>query len=115
MALPFLALYLNGQLGVSMTEVGLVLLVSSAIGATGNIVGGEIADKFSRKRIMGMALGGRAVMMVLIAAVITFVSGYLIIAVVSPSAPSWGRCSNRPLMPWSRTSYRPTEGWTLTG
>jgi MFS family permease len=82
MALPFLALYLNGQLGVSMTEVGLVLLVSSAIGATGNIVGGEIADKFGRKRIMGLALGGRAVMMILIAAVIAFVSGYLIIAVM---------------------------------
>jgi MFS family permease len=81
MALPFVALYLNGQLGVSMTEVGLVLLVSSAIGATGNIVGGEIADKFGRKRIMGLALSGRAVMMVLIAAVIAFVSGYLIIAV----------------------------------
>jgi MFS family permease len=82
MALPFVALYLNGQLGVSMTEVGLVLLVSSAIGATGNIVGGEIADKFGRKRIMGLALGGRAVMMVLIAAVIAYVSGYLIIAVM---------------------------------
>ncbi len=82
MALPFLALYLNGQLGVSMTEVGLVLLVSSAIGATGNIVGGEIADKFGRKRIMGFALGGRAVMMILIAVVIAFVSGYLIIAVM---------------------------------
>jgi MFS family permease len=82
MALPFLALYLNGQLGVSMTEVGLVLLVSSAIGATGNIVGGEIADKFGRKRIMGLALSGRAVMMVLIAAVIAYVSGYLIIAVM---------------------------------
>lgn len=81
MALPFVALYLNGQLGVSMTEVGLVLLVSSAIGATGNIVGGEIADKFGRKRIMGLALSGRALMMVLIAAVIAFVSGYLIIAV----------------------------------
>ncbi|HEY3420949.1 MAG TPA: MFS transporter [Methanomassiliicoccales archaeon] len=82
MALPFVALYLNGQLGVSMTEVGLVLLLSSAIGATGNIVGGEIADKFGRKRIMGLALTGRAVMMVLIAAVIAFLSGYLIIAVM---------------------------------
>jgi MFS family permease len=82
MALPFLALYLNGQLGVSMTEVGLVLLISSAIGATGNIVGGEIADKFGRKRIMAVALGGRAIMMVLIGAVILFVSGYLIIAVM---------------------------------
>jgi MFS family permease len=82
MALPFLALYLNGQLGVSMTEVGLVLLISSAIGATGNIVGGEIADKFGRKRIMGIALGGRAVLMVLIAVVIAFVPGYLLIAVM---------------------------------
>jgi MFS family permease len=82
MALPFVALYLNGQLGVSMTEVGLVLLVSSAIGATGNIVGGEMADKFGRKRVMGLALGGRAVMMILIAAVIAYVSGYLIIAVM---------------------------------
>ncbi len=82
MALPFLALYLNGELGVSMTEVGFVLLISTAIGATGNIVGGEIADKFGRKRIMGIALVGRAVMMVLIAAVIAFVSGYLIIAIM---------------------------------
>ena len=58
-----------------------MLLVTSVNGATGNIVGGEIVDKVGRKRIMGLALSGRAVMMVLIAVVIAYVSGYLIIAV----------------------------------
>ena len=80
MAIPFMALYLHNDLGLSMGLVGLILLISSFIGAMGQIVGGEIADMFGRKRIMSFALIWRSVAFLLIALAIAAGAHFLIIA-----------------------------------
>ena len=53
---PFLAIYLHDQQHISMSMVGLILLVAAGAGAIGNLVGGEIADAYGRKRIMTVSI-----------------------------------------------------------
>lgn len=80
MAIPFLSLYLYNTVGISMSIIGLILLVSSLIGSMGQIIGGEIADRFGRKRIMSLALAWRAIAFIGVAAAIATGQHYLVIA-----------------------------------
>ena len=56
-AMPFVSIYMHGQLGASMTLVGLVMLISALVAAVGRIVGGEIADRLGRRPLI---IGGMA-------------------------------------------------------
>jgi MFS family permease len=67
---PFLAIYLHDQLHISMSLVGLILLVAAGAGAVGNLVGGEIADAYGRKRIMAVSIIARGLVFVVIGAYI---------------------------------------------
>jgi MFS family permease len=67
---PFLAIYLHDQLHISMSLVGLILLVAAGAGAVGNLVGGEIADAYGRKRIMAISIIARGMVFVVIGAYI---------------------------------------------
>lgn len=49
---PFLTLYLTGRLGMNQTDAGKFLLVISLLYIPGNFIGGKLADKFGRKRLM---------------------------------------------------------------
>lgn len=49
---PFLTLYLTGRLGMSQTDTGTFLLVMSLLYIPGNFIGGKLADKLGRKRLM---------------------------------------------------------------
>lgn len=80
MAIPFVSLYFHNSLGLDMALVGLILLVVSLIGAIGQIVGGEIADMFGRRRIMSFALIWRSAAFLLIAAAIATGSSFIVIA-----------------------------------
>ena len=80
--MPFLALYLNQGLGVSMTMVGLVLLVSSSVGAVGQLVGGELADRIGRKPVMYMSLYSRALVMGVLALAVSQTVGFEVIALL---------------------------------
>jgi MFS family permease len=80
MAIPFVSLYFHNSLGLDMATVGLILLVVSLIGATGQIVGGEIADMFGRRRIMSFALIWRSMAFLMIAVAIATGSSFLVIA-----------------------------------
>src|SRR5512133_760171 len=80
MAIPFLSLYLYNTVGISMSVIGLILLVSSLIGSMGQIVGGEIADRFGRKRIMSLALAWRAIAFIGVAIAIGTGQHFLVIA-----------------------------------
>lgn len=51
-AFPFISLYLYQHRGISMTEVGLLLMVSAAIGGLFQIVSGELCDRVGRKALM---------------------------------------------------------------
>ena len=67
---PFLAIYLHDQLHISMSVVGLILLVAAGAGAVGNLVGGEIADAYGRKRLMVISILTRGLVFVAIGAYI---------------------------------------------
>jgi len=80
MVIPFLSMYLHNDLGVKMSLVGFLLLCTSLVGSMGNIVGGEIADRFGRKNIMSVALLWRTAAFVMIAVAIGAGTPYLMIA-----------------------------------
>ncbi len=57
--MPYMSLYLNNILNVSMTIIGVMLMFAQIIGATVGLYGGEVSDKFGRKFIMVRSLSGR--------------------------------------------------------
>lgn len=58
--MPFLAIHLNQDLDLSMSQVGTVFLVMAAAGAFGQILGGELADRLGRRPVMWVSMGLRA-------------------------------------------------------
>ncbi len=42
--MPFLAIYLSSQLGLSMLDIGLLYLAMAVVGSFGSIIGGELTD-----------------------------------------------------------------------
>jgi MFS family permease len=80
LAIPFLSLYLHNELGIAMSVVGLVLLVATLIGSMGQIVGGELADRYGRRKVMLLGLAWRAVAFLLISFAIGAGADYLLLA-----------------------------------
>lgn len=64
MVFPFLTLYLHQKLNISMTYVGVLLLIWSTSSLIGQIVGGALTDQFGRKRLMSFSLGANAIVLV---------------------------------------------------
>lgn len=52
MSIPFLAIYLTNVKGVSATETGLIIAVSSLVGIATSFFGGYFSDRFGRKRVL---------------------------------------------------------------
>jgi MFS family permease len=77
---PFLSIYLHNVMRVSMTAIGTVFLASSLAGALSALVGGELSDKFGRKRVMVLALIFRAITFFLIGLAVLKSAGFLVIA-----------------------------------
>ena len=50
--LPFLALYLHQERGIPMTLVGMMFLVAGVCSTVTHIIGGMLADKFGRRRLI---------------------------------------------------------------
>ncbi len=67
--MPFLSIYFYGM-GISMTTIGLVFLVSAILAAAGQLLGGELADRLGRRRVMIGSMGIRAVVFVLLSVAI---------------------------------------------
>jgi MFS family permease len=55
-AYPFVSLYLFKYRGVSMTDVGLALLVAASAGGIVSVAGGELCDRFGRKIMLNVGL-----------------------------------------------------------
>jgi len=49
---PFFALYITQKFHVGMTQAGILLGMSSLFGLAGSMVGGALADKFGRRRLI---------------------------------------------------------------
>ncbi len=80
--MPFLSIYLHREMGVSMTAVGVVLLISAVVGALGQIAGGELADILGRRKIMVMAMAARCLMFLGLALVISGGADILVITIM---------------------------------
>jgi len=80
--MPFLSIYLHTELGVSMTAVGVVLLISAVVGALGQIVGGELADILGRRKIMVIAMASRCLIFLGLAYVISGGADILVITIM---------------------------------
>jgi len=60
-AMPFVSIFLHDVLGVSMTYVGTIMLVSALVSAAGRVLGGEIADRFGRRPLLIWGMAARVV------------------------------------------------------
>ena len=76
-ALPFLALYLYNERGLSMSVVGAIFLISGLCTAGTNMIGGMLSDRLGRRRLF-------------LTITITSIFAYLALSVlVGISAPVW--------------------------
>jgi len=69
-AMPFVSIYLHTQLGVSMTFVGTIMLLSALVAAAGRILGGELADRLGRRPVLIWGMGARVAAFAVMAYVI---------------------------------------------
>lgn len=66
-AMPFVGHYMHTQLGVSMTFVGSIMLVSVLVSSGGRIAGGEIADRIGRRPLVLAGMIARVAVFALMA------------------------------------------------
>lgn len=64
--MPFLAIHLVLDMGISMGVVGLLFLGMAVAGALGQIVGGEMADRLGRRPVMFASMGFRGLNFILL-------------------------------------------------
>ncbi len=69
-AMPFVSIYLHHILGVSMTYVGTIMLISALVAAAGRIAGGEIADRLGRRPLLIYGMAARVLVFAVMAYVI---------------------------------------------
>ncbi|HSK66960.1 MAG TPA: MFS transporter, partial [Anaerolineales bacterium] len=49
---PFFALYITEKFNVGMTQAGILLGMSSLFGLIGSVIGGALADRFGRRKLI---------------------------------------------------------------
>jgi predicted MFS family arabinose efflux permease len=80
-SLPFLALYLYDKRGVSMTSVGLIMLVTGLCSAAAQLLGGALSDRFGRRPPLLVSIAASAIFYLGMAYLISDSAPILIIAV----------------------------------
>ncbi len=81
-AMPFVSIFLHNVLGVSMTYVGMIMLVSALVAAGGRIIGGEIADRIGRRPLLIGGMTARVLVFALMAYVIHIQAPALVVGAV---------------------------------
>ena len=80
MVFPFITLYLHQRLNISMTYVGVILLIWSGSALVGQLVGGALTDQFGRKKLMVFSLGANAIFLIGFGLADTFLFGIIVAA-----------------------------------
>jgi MFS family permease len=73
-SIPFLSLYLHQERDLSMTLVGLVILIGGLLSAFVHVGGGELSDKFGRRPLLLVSVCVRILMFASLAILIAFES-----------------------------------------
>ncbi len=81
-AMPFVSIYLHNVLGVSMTYVGMIMLISAIAAAGGRIAGGEVADRLGRRPLIIAGMTARVLIFGLMAFVIHIRAPALVVGAV---------------------------------
>src|SRR5690349_10750469 len=79
---PFFALYITQKFGVGMTQAGVLLGISSLFGLVGSILGGAIADRFGRRRLILFGLTSSALSSLFFGLVGKITALYFLIVIV---------------------------------
>lgn len=95
LALPFLSLYLARERGLSMSLVGTLMFFAAFASALGQFLGGELSDRWGRKRVLLVSLAIRilaflttAWLMASVGSILAIASLYLVIRVSGGLAQS---------------------------
>ncbi len=80
--MPFLSIYLADRMGLPMTSVGLLFLASAVIGAFGQMIGGELADRLGRRPVMWVSMALRGAVFLGLSLVIALYTDFGAIAVL---------------------------------
>ena len=80
MFFPFLSIYFNNRLGISMSAIGLVWLFIGIAAAVSETVGGMMADRLGRRKVMLAGMGMRATIFTLVTIAVALEWGFVIIS-----------------------------------
>jgi predicted MFS family arabinose efflux permease len=107
MVIPFLSLYLNKDLGFSLSSIGWILSVYGLGSVAGSWIGGKLADKLGFYRVMVYSLFATGIMFILLQYLTTLLSFCIGIFVVMVVADSF-----RPAMFVAMSAYSKPENKT---
>jgi len=79
---PYILLFLEQDLDVSLAVGGLVLMVAGVIGAGGNVIGGLLADKYGRRGVMVVSMLLRCITFIALAVMVMVHPDLLLISVL---------------------------------
>ncbi|MFT5216412.1 MAG: putative MFS family arabinose efflux permease [Glaciecola sp.] len=107
MVIPFLSLYLNKDLGFSLSNIGWILSVFGLGSVAGSWIGGRLADKIGYYRVMVFSLFATGIMFILLQYLTTLLSFSIGIFLVMLVADSF-----RPAMFVAMSAYSKPENKT---
>ena len=107
MVIPFLSLYLNKDLGFSLSNVGWILSIFGLGSVAGSWIGGKLTDKLGFYRVMVFSLFATGILFILLQYLTTFLSFSIGIFLVMLVADSF-----RPAMFVAMSAYSKPENKT---
>lgn len=82
MVMPFLSIYMYGQMHISMTMIGLAFFIATLLAAVASYVGGSLADRLGRKPLLIGGLIFQVIAYILICVALSLNVSYWIMVVV---------------------------------
>lgn len=79
---PFFALYITQKFGVGMTQAGIILGIFSIFGLFGGMIGGALADRFGRRKVILFGLVSSALSTLALGLVNEFMALYPLAALI---------------------------------
>ncbi len=81
LSIPFLSIYLNEELGISPTYIGLMFTISGVVGSSVGTIGGSLSDRYGRKKMLYQLLALRAVVFFILAYLVWHNISFVVFAI----------------------------------